>query len=75
MIRGYIDHRLMREQQVLDALAAGLDTTPAIAGSIYHGLAQALLPAAHDTVRAHLEKLRNDRRAVEEDGRWRRLPT
>jgi glyoxylase-like metal-dependent hydrolase (beta-lactamase superfamily II) len=74
LVRQYIAHRLMREQQILEALAAGFDTVPAIAGSVYDDLAPALMPAARETVRAHLEKLRREQRAVEEDGRWRRLP-
>jgi ribonuclease/clavin/mitogillin len=75
LVRGYIAHRLMRERQIVAALEAGRDTVTAIAGSIYDGLAPALMPAAHETVRAHLEKLKQERRAVEDDGRWRRLPT
>ena len=50
----------MRERQVLAALAAGRDTVPAIAESIYDGLAPALLPAARENVRAHLEKLEQE---------------
>ena len=49
-----------REQQVLDALRAGHATVEAIAESIYDGLAPALMPAARENVRAHLEKLRTD---------------
>jgi len=66
----YIEHRRMRERQVLDALAKGRDTVQAIAESIYHGLDPALLPAARENVRAHLEKLQAEGTAVEQDGRW-----
>jgi glyoxylase-like metal-dependent hydrolase (beta-lactamase superfamily II) len=66
----YLEHRRARERQVLDALAAGRDTVQAIAESIYHGLDPALLPAARENVRAHLEKLRTEGTAVERDGRW-----
>jgi glyoxylase-like metal-dependent hydrolase (beta-lactamase superfamily II) len=72
LLRTYIDHRLLRERQVLAALWAGHDTVSSIAESIYHGLAAALMPAAHETVRAHLEKLRQDGRVTESDERWRR---
>jgi glyoxylase-like metal-dependent hydrolase (beta-lactamase superfamily II) len=72
LLRTYIDHRLLRERQVLAALGAGLATVPEIAESIYHGLAAALMPAARETVRAHLEKLRQDGRAAEEHERWLR---
>jgi len=66
----YVEHRLMRERQVLDALAKGRDTVQAIAESIYHGLDPALLPAARENVRAHLEKLQAEGTAVEQNGRW-----
>src|SRR5262249_8065620 len=56
VIAGYIAHRLFRERQVESALRAGRTTVEAIAESIYDGLAPALLPAACENVRAHLEK-------------------
>jgi glyoxylase-like metal-dependent hydrolase (beta-lactamase superfamily II) len=71
VLRDYLAHRLMRERQVISALEAGRHSVPAIAESIYHGLDPALLPAAQENVRAHLEKLRRDGRAFEDDGRWR----
>ena len=43
----------------------------AIADSIYHELAPALMPAARENVRAHLEKLRDEGRAVEDHDAWR----
>jgi glyoxylase-like metal-dependent hydrolase (beta-lactamase superfamily II) len=67
---GYLDHRRQRERQVLDALRAGHSSVQAIAESIYDGLAPALMPAAQENVRAHLEKLRTDGIAANEDGRW-----
>ena len=70
VLSAYIAHRLMREQQVVDALHAGRSTVQAIAESIYHGLAPALVPAAEENVRAHLEKLRREGRALESGGRW-----
>jgi len=70
ILQEYLAHRRMRERQVVEALAAGRRTVPAIADSIYHGLDPALLPAAHENVRAHLEKLKDDGRAVEDNGTW-----
>jgi len=70
ILTGYIEHRLQREQQVLDALRAGHGSVQAIAESIYDGLAPALMPAAQENVRAHLEKLKGERRATDESGRW-----
>ena len=65
-----IEHRLQRERQVVDALAAGESTLPALVESIYDGLDPALVPAAQETLRAHLDKLRLEGRAAEAEGRW-----
>jgi glyoxylase-like metal-dependent hydrolase (beta-lactamase superfamily II) len=69
-INGYLEHRRQRERQVIAALHAGHATVQAIAESIYDGLAPALMPAAQENVRAHLEKLKRERRAADEQGRW-----
>jgi hydroxyacylglutathione hydrolase len=66
----YLAHRRFREQQVLNALRAGQTTVEAIAESIYDGLAPALMPAARENVRAHLEKLRVDGAAAQAGDRW-----
>ena len=71
VLRTYLEHRRRRERQVIEALAAGHGTVSSIAESIYDGLAPALMPAARENVRAHLEKLRHDGRAVDENGHWR----
>jgi glyoxylase-like metal-dependent hydrolase (beta-lactamase superfamily II) len=70
ILSGYLEHRRQRERQVLDALRAGHASVQAIAESIYDGLAPALLPAAQENVRAHLEKLKTERRVTDEHGRW-----
>jgi ribonuclease/clavin/mitogillin len=70
LLQATIDHRLHREQQVCDALTRGLDSVAAITESIYDGLDPAVVPAARDTVRAHLEKLKRESRASDTDGRW-----
>jgi glyoxylase-like metal-dependent hydrolase (beta-lactamase superfamily II) len=69
-LAGYIEHRLHRERQVLAALRAGHATVQAIAESIYDGLAPALMPAAQENVRAHLEKLKADGRVSQSNDRW-----
>ena len=71
LLTAYLDHRRLRERQVAAALAGGRQTVQAIAESIYDGLGSALMPAARETVRAHLEKLRIEGRAFEERGRWK----
>jgi glyoxylase-like metal-dependent hydrolase (beta-lactamase superfamily II) len=70
LLNQYLEHRRMRERQVLDALARGRDTVQSIAECIYDGLDPALLPAAHENVRAHLEKLRAEGLACEAGDRW-----
>jgi glyoxylase-like metal-dependent hydrolase (beta-lactamase superfamily II) len=60
VLKSYIDHRLMRERQVVDALRCGHSDVETIAKYIYDGLDPRLLPAACENVRAHLEKLEND---------------
>jgi glyoxylase-like metal-dependent hydrolase (beta-lactamase superfamily II) len=70
ILNRYIEHRKRREQQVLAALGAGFDSVQAITESIYHGLPSALVPAAAENVRAHLDKLRREGRAGNGDDRW-----
>jgi hydroxyacylglutathione hydrolase len=65
MIREYIDHRMMREGQILDALGAGLAIIPAMVERIYHDVAPALHPMAAMSVEAHLRKLARDGRVRE----------
>lgn len=70
LFRGYIEHRLTRERQVIDALTRGHGTVQAITEYIYDGLDPALMPAARENVQAHLEKLASERRAAEREGTW-----
>jgi glyoxylase-like metal-dependent hydrolase (beta-lactamase superfamily II) len=75
VVQGYLAHRRQREEQVIAALEAGQTSVEAIAESIYHGLARALMPAARENVRAHLEKLKTEGRAAGADNRWTLLGT
>jgi glyoxylase-like metal-dependent hydrolase (beta-lactamase superfamily II) len=70
VLSGYLAHRRERERQVVHALRAGHGSVQAIAESIYDGLAPALMPAAEENVRAHLEKLKKDGLAADQGGRW-----
>jgi glyoxylase-like metal-dependent hydrolase (beta-lactamase superfamily II) len=56
----YIAHRLQREQQVLDALAAGAKTPAALRAHIYPDLDPRLHGAAEIQIEAHLIKLREE---------------
>ena len=70
LISSYLEHRRERERQVIAALAAGHATVQAIAESIYDGLEPALMAAARENVRAHLEKLKAEGRANNEAEQW-----
>ena len=70
VLSGHVEHRRMRERQIISALRQGHSTVPAITESIYDGLDPALMPAAGENVRAHLEKLKADGLAFEHDERW-----
>ncbi len=71
LLTSYLEHRRLRERQVVAALRAGHSDVPAIAESIYDGLDPALMPAARENVRAHLEKLKAEGAVKEDDGHWR----
>jgi glyoxylase-like metal-dependent hydrolase (beta-lactamase superfamily II) len=70
VLTAHLEHRLDRERQVVEALSAGRATVESIVESIYDGLAGPLVDAARENVRAHLEKLRIEGRAVEHRARW-----
>ena len=65
-IQEYIDHRLMRERQILGALADGLDTIPEMVAMIYVDVSPALHTAAGMSVQSHLMKLKKEGRVREE---------
>ena len=69
-LAGYLSHRLDREASVVAALEAGAATVGQIVDRIYVGLEPALLPAAAQTVHAHLLKLAADGRVTAADGTW-----
>jgi len=71
LLSGYLEHRRIRERQVIAALKAERLTVQAIAESIYDGLDPALMAAARENVRAHLEKLKAEGRATVDADRWR----
>jgi glyoxylase-like metal-dependent hydrolase (beta-lactamase superfamily II) len=72
LLKSYLEHRRMRERQVIEALAAGHSDVHSIADSIYHGLDPSLMQAARENVRAHLDKLKSDGVATDEPG-WKLL--
>jgi len=68
----YLEHRAMREQQIVDTLKASPTTVGAIVEELYSDLPKELLPMAAATVWAHLIKLVAEGRADgdAQDGRW-----
>jgi hydroxyacylglutathione hydrolase len=65
-IQEYIDHRLMRERQILEALGDGLRTVPELVARLYAGVSPALHMAAGMSVHSHLLKLEKEWRVREE---------
>jgi glyoxylase-like metal-dependent hydrolase (beta-lactamase superfamily II) len=70
VIEAYLRHRAERESQVLEQLRTGETTPSEIAAAIYRGLDASLIPAALETVMAHLVKLERDGKAVSDGERW-----
>jgi len=64
-IQEYIDHRLMRERQILDALGDGITTIPEIVRRIYADVSPALHSMAAQSVASHLKKLAKEGRVSE----------
>jgi hypothetical protein len=61
----YVAHRLEREERLLAALAAGARDEDALLDAAWADAPAALRPVAALTLRAHLEKLRDDERLPE----------
>jgi glyoxylase-like metal-dependent hydrolase (beta-lactamase superfamily II) len=71
VLRGYIEHRREREEQIIDVLRKGGAAAPdAIVTSIYRGLKETLLPMARESVLAHLIKLEREGRAGRVEDAW-----
>jgi glyoxylase-like metal-dependent hydrolase (beta-lactamase superfamily II) len=69
-IREYIEHRLMREQQVIAALHKGRETVGAITEMIYVDVSGPLKNVAEFSVHAHLIKLIREGKVKQEGGRY-----
>jgi len=70
-ITQYLEHRMLRERQILDGLAAGLAGVADLVARIYVDVPQALHFAAGASVRAHLRKLERDGAVARDGERWR----
>jgi glyoxylase-like metal-dependent hydrolase (beta-lactamase superfamily II) len=69
-IKEYIEHRIMREKQVVDALLKGRSTIGDITQMIYVDVSPALQRVAEFSVQAHLEKLMREGRVKREGNRY-----
>jgi len=67
-INEVLEHRALRERQILGALAGGVATVPALVARLYVDLHPGLHWAAGLTVRAHLAKLVAEGAVAEEPG-------
>ena len=68
----YIEHRLMRERKVLDALEArGKASRPRhLVANAYADAPKAVWPLALRSIEAHLIKLEREGRVTKEGDRW-----
>jgi glyoxylase-like metal-dependent hydrolase (beta-lactamase superfamily II) len=66
VLRFYLDHRAFREAQLLDALGAGAGTVDELVATVYAEYPREVWPAAAQSTRATLAKLRAEGRV--EDG-------
>ena len=64
-IAEYIEHRMLRERQILEALGDGLSTIPDIVAKIYADVDVKLHRVAAGSVESHLKKLARDGRVRE----------
>ena len=70
LMREYIEHRHVREQQVLDAVRAGLTGVDEMVPRIYPALAPPFVPMARESVLAHLLKLEREGKVSRERDHW-----
>jgi glyoxylase-like metal-dependent hydrolase (beta-lactamase superfamily II) len=79
VIDDYVNHRLEREEQVLESLRDGDRTIEQIVARLYPDLIEELVPRAQQTVHAHLRKLATEGRVATPnvdaaDGEWSLIP-
>jgi glyoxylase-like metal-dependent hydrolase (beta-lactamase superfamily II) len=70
LLRRYIEHRVARERQIVDAMRAGASTADAITATVYRALPDKMLPMAKQGVLSHLVKLERDGRVRRDGEAW-----
>lgn len=74
VIEEYIEHRLMREGQIIEAVQSGASTIDDIIDVVYAEVPDELRPAAAHQLRVQLDKLVDDGAVVEVGGRFAAQP-
>jgi glyoxylase-like metal-dependent hydrolase (beta-lactamase superfamily II) len=69
-IREYLDHRQLREDQILAALTTGAQTVDQLRAAIYPEVSAALAWAADNNLWAHLLKLQAEGRVAQTGASW-----
>jgi glyoxylase-like metal-dependent hydrolase (beta-lactamase superfamily II) len=70
LLREYIEHRHVREQQVLNAVRVGLADVDGMVSRIYPALAAPLAPLARESILAHLLKLEREGKVRRAGDAW-----
>jgi glyoxylase-like metal-dependent hydrolase (beta-lactamase superfamily II) len=70
-IQEYIDHRMLREQQILDSMRRGSASVGEMVKMIYVDVPEYLYPAAGVSVESHLRKLEKEGIVVQSESTWR----
>lgn len=70
LIHHYVEHRVKREQQVLETLSGDASTVESITAKIYPQISNELLTMARESVLAHLQKLATERRVANDSDHW-----
>lgn len=70
LIHQYVQHRAVRERQVLDALESGASTADAVTAKIYPAISHDLRAMARESALAHLIKLEIEGRVSHEGDEW-----
>lgn len=61
-IESYIRHRLEREKKIIEAMENGAKNVAEIVKEVYTDVSESLLPLAELSVKAHLEKIEEDKK-------------
>jgi glyoxylase-like metal-dependent hydrolase (beta-lactamase superfamily II) len=71
LLSQYLEHRKIREQEVLAAVRSGLTDVGDMVAQIYPGLSAPLVPVAAESVLAHLIKLEREGKVSRQDEAWK----